>query len=117
MSVNLHALRPTDIDTLVSVAKRKVKNTKAKGNRNEARSMAIFEAAGYRCSRSAASLGVFDFIGIGPHDIVLCQVKTRDFPGSSEMQAITEFVCPANCRKIVHRWRDRVALPDVREVV
>ena len=31
-------------------------NAKAKGTRNEHRSMAVLEAAGYRCTRSAASL-------------------------------------------------------------
>lgn len=46
-------------------------NTKAKGNRNEHRSIAILEAAGYRCTRAAASLGVFDIIGIGSTDVVL----------------------------------------------
>ena len=33
-------------------------NTKAKGNRNEHRSIALLEAAGYRCTRAAASLGI-----------------------------------------------------------
>jgi len=39
-------------------------NNKAKGSRNERRSMALLEAAGYSCTRAAASLGVFDIIGI-----------------------------------------------------
>lgn len=93
-----------------------VKNTKAKGNRNEHRSIAILEAAGYACCRSAASLGAWDIIGIGSHDVVLCQVKTRDWPGSVEMETLTMFRAPANARKIVHRWRDRQRLPDVREI-
>ena len=37
-------------------------NAKRKGNRNEHRSIALLEAAGYRCSRSAASLGEWDII-------------------------------------------------------
>ena len=90
-------------------------NSKAKGTRNEARSMAILEAGGYRCSRSAASLGVFDIIGISATDIVLCQVKTRDWPGSVEMEQIRLFPAPAGARKLVHRWRDGVKVPDVRE--
>jgi len=53
-------------------------NAKAKGRRNEHRSMALLEAAGYRCTRSASSLGEWDIIGIGRADVVLVQVKTRD---------------------------------------
>jgi len=76
--------------------------------------MAVLEAAGYQCSRAAASLGVFDVIGIGSRDLVLVQVKTRDWPGLLEMEQIKLFPCPPNCRKLIHRWRDRVRLPDVK---
>ncbi len=91
-------------------------NAKAKGTRNEHRSMVILEAAGYACTRAAASLGVFDIVGVGSTDVVLVQVKTRDYPGAEEMEALRGFRCPPNCRKLVHRWRDRQRLPDVREV-
>jgi Holliday junction resolvase len=91
-------------------------NAKRKGSRNEHRSIAILEAAGYSCTRAAASLGVFDIIGISAADIVLCQVKTNSWPGSVEMEAIKLFTAPPNARKIVHRWQDRKSLPDVREV-
>lgn len=91
-------------------------NSKAKGSRNEHRSIALLEAAGYRCSRSAASLGVWDIVGIGPTDVVLCQVKTRDWPGAVEMEQLREFRCPPNAKKLVHRWRDRARLPDVKEL-
>ena len=53
-------------------------NTAGKGARNERRSMALLEAAGYQCTRAAASLGAWDLIGIGSTDVVLVQVKTRD---------------------------------------
>lgn len=91
-------------------------NTKRKGNKNEHRSMALLEAQGYRCTRAAASLGVFDIVGIGWFDIVLCQVKSRDFPGSVEMERIRIFPCPDNCKKIVHRWKDGARIPDVKVV-
>ena len=78
--------------------------------------MALLEAAGYSCTRAAASLGAWDIIGIGSADVVLVQVKTRDWPGADEMETLTGFRCPANCRRLVHRWRDRQRLPDVREV-
>ncbi len=91
-------------------------NTKAKGTRNEHRSMRLLEAAGYSCTRSGASLGVFDIIGIGSTDVVLLQVKTRDWPGTVEMEAIKLFSVLTNARKLVHRWRDRQRVPDAREV-
>lgn len=92
-------------------------NCKRKGTRNEHRSIAILEAAGYACTRAAASLGAWDVIGIGSADMVLLQVKTRDWPGSAEMESLTNFLCPPNCRRLIHRWRDRQRQPDVREVL
>jgi len=91
-------------------------NAKRKGTRNEHRSIQVLEAAGYRCTRSAASLGEWDIIGIGSQDVVLCQVKTRDWPGSVEMETLREFTAPSGCRKLVHRWRHRQRLPDVKEL-
>jgi Holliday junction resolvase-like predicted endonuclease len=91
-------------------------NAKRKGTRNEHRSMALLEAAGYRCTRSGASLGEWDVIGIGQGDVVLVQIKTRDWPGALEMAALRDFACPANTKKLVHRWRDRQRLPDVQEL-
>jgi hypothetical protein len=91
-------------------------NTKAKGSRQEHRSIELLEAAGYACTRAAASLGVFDIIGIGPTDVVLVQVKSRDWPGAAEMEFIRNFPCPSFCRKIVHRWVDRKKLPDVKQL-
>lgn len=91
-------------------------NAKRKGTRNEHRTMALLEATGYRCTRAAASLGAWDVIGIGPTDLVLVQVKTRDWPGSVEMETLRAFPCPVNCRRLVHRWRDCHRMPDVREI-
>lgn len=91
-------------------------NTKAKGTRNEHRSMDILEAAGYLCTRSAASLGAFDLVGIGPTDVVLVQVKSTEWPRAAEMESLRSVPVPANCKKLIHRWRDRQRLPDVKEV-
>lgn len=93
-----------------------IKNAKAKGTRNEHRSRRILEAAGYNCCRAAASLGVWDLIGIGKNDVVLVQVKTRDWPGLVEMETLILFPAPPWCKKLVHRWRDRQRLPDTREL-
>lgn len=91
-------------------------NTKKKGTRNEHRSMQLLEAAGYRCTRAAGSLGEWDVIGIGPTDIVLLQSKTRDWPGSVEMEILENFPAPVNCKKLIHRYRDGERLPDVKEI-
>jgi Holliday junction resolvase len=91
-------------------------NAKAKGSRNERRSRALLESAGYAVTRAAASLGVWDLVGIGSTDVVLVQVKSRDWPSSVEMEALQLFPAPSNARKLVHRWRERERLPDVREL-
>ena len=45
-------------------------------------------------TRAAASLGAWDIVGIGSTDIVLVQVKTRDWPGSVEMETLKLFAAP-----------------------
>jgi hypothetical protein len=91
-------------------------NAKAKGSKNERRSRDLLEAAGYAVTRAAGSLGTWDLIGIGPADVVLCQVKTRDWPGHGERATLTAFPVPPNCRKLLHRWRDGQRSPDSQEL-
>jgi len=91
-------------------------NCKRKGTRNEHRSRVLLEAAGYSVTRAAASLGAWDLIGVGSTDIVLVQVKTRDYPSAAEMETLKLFVAPPNARKLVHRWVDGRRTPDVREL-
>jgi Holliday junction resolvase len=91
-------------------------NAKRKGTHNEHRSIRLLEAAGYACTRAAASLGAWDIIGVGSTDFALVQVKTRDWPGTVEMETLKLFKAPPNCRKLVHRWRDRERAPDVKEL-
>lgn len=91
-------------------------NPKTKDGRNKRRSMKLLEAAGYQCTQSASSLGSWGIVGIGSSDVVLVQVKTRDWPSAEEMEMLKTFRCPPNCRKLVHRWADSRRLPDVREI-
>jgi uncharacterized protein with GYD domain len=93
-----------------------VLNAKRKGTQREHRSMALLERAGYLCTRAAASLGAWDIVAIGSQDVILLQVKSRDWPGSAELETLQAFPCPPNCRKLVHRWKDRQRLPDVKEL-
>jgi hypothetical protein len=78
--------------------------------------MRLLETLGYRCTRAAASLGTWDIIGIGSTDIALVQVKTRDWPGRTEMETLTDFPAPPWCKKLIHRWRDQQRVPDVKEI-
>lgn len=91
-------------------------NAKRKGTRNEHRSMILLEAAGYRCTRAAASLGAWDIIGIGSTHVLLVQVKTNRWPSTAEMGTLKAFPAPTQCRKLIHRWKDRQRMPDVKEV-
>lgn len=91
-------------------------NTAAKGRRNEHRSIQLLESLGYRCVRAAASKGLFDIVAIGSADIVLLQVKSSEWPRSEELESLRIFEAPANCKKMIHRWRDRQRTPDVKEL-
>ncbi len=93
-----------------------IKNAKAKGSRNERRTIALLEAAGYICTKAGGSLGIFDVIGISSQETVCVQVKSNAWPGSLEMEGLRLFKKHERCRVIVHRWRDRQRMPDVREL-
>jgi hypothetical protein len=64
----------------------------------------------------AGSHGLFDLIGISVTDIVLVQVKSRDWPSCAEREAITAFSAPWPCRKLIYRYRDGQRQPDILEV-
>jgi hypothetical protein len=34
----------------------------------------------------------------------------------AEMETLRDFPCPAWCKKLVHRWRDRQRMPNMKEV-
>ena len=91
-------------------------NTAAKGSRAEHRSMAVLESSGYRCTRSAASRGCWDIVGISASDVVLVQVKCNNWPSAAEMESMKEFPAPPATKKLIHRWRHCQHLPDVREL-
>lgn len=73
----------------------------------------LLESAGYCCVRSGGSLGVFDVVGVGSTDIVVVPGEDARLARLREMEQLESFPCPANCRRLVHRWRDRMRLPDL----
>jgi len=91
-------------------------SAKSKGTHREHRSMNLLEKSGYKCTRSAASLGCWDIVGVGSTDFILVQVKSRDWPGTLEMTELKEFPAPPNCKKIIHRWKDYDKYPDIKEI-
>jgi hypothetical protein len=84
-----------------------------KGRAAEYRTMRVLEAAGYRCSRSASSKGLWDVVGLSGTDVVLCQVKAGARPSPSTYSEFVELVVPGNVRKLVHWWRPRAREPEV----
>jgi len=92
-------------------------NTKRKGSHNEHRSMALLEARGYRCTRSAASLGAWDIVGIGIDHVVLVQVKTGRMPSRAEYARLVAFRVPDNCVKMLHIWWPREQTPEEVEII
>lgn len=93
-----------------------LKNAKAKGSRNEHKSIEWLEAQGYRCTRAAASLGEWDIVAVGVTDVVLVQTKSNRWPRSEEMARLLSFHVPVGVRKEIHRWKDYARSPEVREV-
>jgi Holliday junction resolvase len=91
-------------------------NRKAKGNRNEYKSMRLLEAIGYICFRMAGSFGIFDLIAVSPTDILFIQVKSNRMPSRAELNTIKSFACPFSTRKIIHVWQDRNSTPIVKEL-
>lgn len=79
--------------------------------------MAILTAAGYACSRAAASLGIFDVIAIGAADIRLVQVKSGGaYCSGIEREQIARFVAPSICSREIWRFPDRCKEPLIERV-
>ena len=91
-------------------------NKKAKGNRNEYKTMRMLEAVGYICFRMAGSLGVFDLIAVCSTDILFVQVKSNRIPSRAEMETIKSFACPPPARKLIYVWQDRKPIPIIKEL-
>ena len=61
-------------------------NTKKKGSKNERKAKTILEQAGYVCTKSGASLGLFDIIAENPLGIRHVQVKSNRIPDPVERE-------------------------------
>jgi hypothetical protein len=64
------------------------------------------------CSRSGASLGLFDVIAVGPQDVRLVQVKAgRTYLSAVERRQIMALPVPANVTRECWRFPDRCRTP------
>ena len=86
-------------------------NRKAKGNRNEYRTMRLLESLGYTCFRMAGSFGLFDVIDISAIDVLLVHVKSNRFRRKVEIEAISKLETPVDCGKVIYVWQDRESVP------
>jgi len=89
--------------------------SKRKGNRLEHKSIKLLESWGYSCTRSAASLGIFDIIAISPYDVKCVQVKANRWPGREERERLVDFqVKHRNVMVEIWRWDDYARNPKIR---
>ncbi|HYF56606.1 MAG TPA: hypothetical protein VEA41_20300 [Salinarimonas sp.] len=73
--------------------------------------MQILEAAGYSCTRAAASLGLFDIIALNARQIRLIQVKTNRNAPPAEREAMELFDAPPNATKEIWIFHDYKKIP------
>lgn len=92
-------------------------NRAGKGRRREHQSRRYLEAQGYTVLRAAASKGIFDLVAVGSADVLLVQCKSNSWPRGDELSRLWAFKCPPNVRRVIHRWRDREAAPDIKELI
>lgn len=92
-------------------------NCKAKGSRNERRARCLLEAAGWCVVRAGGSLGAFDLVAFGRHDLRLIQAKTNRGLRRTERERLRSFSnLPAGARKEIWLFRDRQREPHTMEV-
>jgi|SRR5262245_11892651 len=82
-------------------------NTAKKGRRREHEAREWLEAAGYVVTRSAASKGAWDLVGISAQGVALAQVKSNCWPGPEERAALESFLAPIGTERLMFRFDDR----------
>lgn len=91
-----------------------MKNAKAKGSRNERRTIKLLESQGYYCTKSGGSLGMWDIIAFNRNHIRLIQSKTNRPPPKCEMDTMSSFsIYPPGTTKELWIWKDHQRSPEV----
>ena len=82
-------------------------NSAHKGRRNEHKAREWLEALGFTVTRSAASKGAWDLVGLSFSQVALAQVKSNEWPGPAERAALAAFPAPPCSRRLMFRYDDR----------
>ena len=117
MPKNAKPLSNSEKAELREQRRKRGRRSKRKGSRQELRTRHFLENLGYNCTKSSASLGLFDIIAISRKEVKLSQVKSNRMPPREEMEALKEFAedsCPDVCTIEIWIWKDRVRLPIVK---
>ncbi len=102
-----------ELDTM---KRRQGRTNKRKGARGELKAKRVLEAQGYTVIKAGGSLGCFDLVALGPHDLKAVQVKCNGYVSKAERAAIVAAVLPPNARKEIWRWIDFKRTPLVEVV-
>ena len=91
-------------------------NPKAKGSRNERKTIKLLESVGYQCIRSAGSLGKFDVVAANRLGMRFIQIKCNAWPGPVEREGLRAAVknLPPNALIECWRWNDNAREPIIK---
>ena len=95
------------------MAKKRI-NTAAKGRRLEHKTIRVLEAAGYDCTRAAASKGTWDIVAMNEDNLRLIQVKANHPPGPKERQSMAGAKAPPLASTEFRVWKDNVREPLIK---
>ena len=76
----------------------------------------ILQTAGYHVIVVVGGYSVFDFVGVSEADIVLVMVRNAREGYLREKQRLERLLCPSNCCKEIHLYRDGFEEPEIIEV-
>ena len=80
---------------------------------------ATLEAAGYECTRSASSQGLWDVVGVRADEVLLVQAKltkSGDFSEDENCRLLRDLPVPANVRKELWLFQSGKGLIEVRNL-
>ncbi len=101
---------------IVAIKRVEVANAKRKGDCNEHMRMRLLEVAVIPALVRLLLTELGASPATGARIWWFYRSKPRDWPDGKEMETLRGSRCRSNCRRSVHRWRDRQRLPDVKEV-
>lgn len=76
----------------------------------------ILQTAGYHVIKTVGAHSVFDFVGVSATEVVLVMVRNARDGYLREKQRLEKLLCPPNCRKEIHLYRDGFEEPEILEV-